>query len=374
MNALFAVCPQPPDWLVRWDEIDAAFSWIRQLRGCTQDAVHHAEGDVWTHTRMVCEAMARLPAWRGLEDEARQILFAAALLHDVAKPACRREDVPGHITFPGHARRGAIVARATLWRLDVPFRVRESICALIRHHLKPFFLADHADSRRVALELSQTARCDWLAILAESDARGRICQDLQRLLDNITLFADFCREQNCLDGPWVFPSEHARFVYFHENGRAPDWPPHEDFRCEVVLLSGLPGAGKDHWRTANLPGWPCVSLDELRSELDVDPAREQGVVVQAAREQARQYLRERRSFVWSATNLSRLVRGESIRLLAGYQARIRIVYVEVNEETLKSQNRQRSRPVPEKVLERMLARWEVPDLTEAHAIEWNVSP
>jgi putative nucleotidyltransferase with HDIG domain len=372
MNPLFALCPQPPNWSVAWDEIDAAFPWIRDLRGCTQDAIHHGEGDVWTHTRMVCEAMASLPAWRQQEDETRRLLFAAALLHDIAKPASRREDVPGHITFPGHARRGAIMARAILWRLGVPFAIRESTCALVRHHLKPFFLADHPDCRRVALELSQTARCDWLAILAESDARGRICQDLQRLLDNIALFADYAREQDCFNHAWLFPSDHARFVYFHDNGRSPDVMPHEDFRCEVVLLSGLPGAGKDHHRNTQFSDWPCVSLDQLRDELDIDPEDEQGAVLQAARAQARQYLRDRRSFVWNATNLSRLVRGEAIRLLAGYQGRIRIVYVEVSEETLKRQNRKRPRPVPEKVLEHLLSRWEVPDLTEAHEVEWHV--
>jgi predicted kinase len=323
---------------------------------------------------MVCEALASLPAWRALEEESRRIVFAAALLHDVAKPACRREEENGLISFKGHSRRGAILARWILWKMGVPFSVREQVCALVRHHLKPFHLADHSDSRRVALEVSQTARCDWLALLAEADALGRICQDRQRLLDNIALFVDFCREQGCLSEPWRFPSDHARFLYFRERGRSPDYRPHEDFSCEAVVLSGLPGAGKDHWRRTNLPNWPSVSMDDLRTELEVDPAGEQGPVLQAAREQARGFLRDKRSFVWNATNLSRQVRGEVIRLLADYKARVRIVYVEVDEETLRRQNRQRVRPVPEKVLERLLSRWEVPDRTEAHEVIWEVPP
>ena len=55
MSDPLSFCPEPPDWLVPWDDIDSAFAWIRDLRGCTQDAVNHGEGDVWNHVRMVCE-------------------------------------------------------------------------------------------------------------------------------------------------------------------------------------------------------------------------------------------------------------------------------------------------------------------------------
>ena len=36
------------------------------------------------------------------------------------------------------------------------------------------------------------------------------------------------------------------------------------------------------------------------------------------------------------------------------------------------QNRQRATPVPEGVIERLLERWEVPDRTEAHQVDWVV--
>ncbi len=50
--------------------------------------------------------------------------------------------------------------------------------------------------------------------------------------------------------------------------------------------------------------------------------------------------------------------------------RIRIVYVEAPEDRLLRQNRQRQAPVPQAVLERLLERWEVPDLTEAQRVDW----
>lgn len=372
MNALFEFCPQAPTWTVDWAGLDQRFSWIRDMAGCAQDPVFHAEGDVWIHTRMVCEAVAALPAWRSLPDSDRQIVFTAALLHDVAKPACTRHDPEGRITSRGHSRRSAIMARQILWRLDVPFGVREQITALVRHHQVPYYLVIRPDAHRLAIEVGQTARCDQLAILAEADVRGRVCKDQQRLLDNIALFVEFCRDENCLAGPRAFSSDHARFLYFRSDHRHPDAPAHEAFRAEVVMLSGLPGAGKDTWIRKNLPDWPLVSLDAVRDELDVDPANEQGQVINRAREQARECLRKGRSFVWNATNLSRQLRGQCIQLFADYQARIRIVYVEVSEERLLRQNRQRPTPVPQAVLERLLGRWEVPDGTEAHQVEWVV--
>jgi predicted kinase len=35
-------------------------------------------------------------------------------------------------------------------------------------------------------------------------------------------------------------------------------------------------------------------------------------------------------------------------------------------------NRERSRSVPENIIERMIAKLEVPDITEAHHVEWVV--
>jgi predicted kinase len=364
--------PQPPSWQVDWAALDEQFPWIPNLAGCPQDPVHHAEGDVWIHTRMVAEALAGMEAWRSLPEGERMIVFFAALLHDVAKPACTRREPDGRITSRGHSRRGAILARQILWRWPVPFAIREQMTALVRYHQVPYFLVDRPDAQRLVLEVSQTARCDWLALLAEADVRGRICQDQQRLLDNVALFVESCREENCLSAPRGFLSDHARFLYFRNPQRHPDTPAHADFRAEVAVMSGLPGAGKDSWVRDNLPDWPVVSLDAVREEMEVDPADEQGHVINRAREQAREHLRAGRSFVWNATNLSRQVRGQCLGLLADYRARIRIVYVEVPEERLLRQNRMRQEPVPQVVLDRLLDRWEVPDLTEAHHIDWVV--
>lgn len=58
-----------------------------------------------------------------------------------------------------------------------------------------------------------------------------------------------------------------------------------------------------------------------------------------------------------------------VDLLAAYNASVRIVYVEASRDVLFAQNRSRTGALPESAIERMMNRWEVPDLTEAHEIE-----
>jgi putative nucleotidyltransferase with HDIG domain len=362
-------CPDPAQRLdIAWSTLDEP--WIPPMASCPQDPEHHAEGDVWTHTKMVCEALVRLPAWQALPALDREVVFAACLLHDIAKPATTRiED--GRVRQPGHSAKGAIMARELLWRLGVAPAVRERVAALVRTHQVPFFLIEEQDPRRRAAAISQSARCDHLALVTRADAIGRVCADPQRLLDNIALFEEFCAEHGCLDRPFAFPSDHSRFQYFRTPGRDPSYLAHDATRCEVVLMCGLPGAGKDWWIAHHLD-LPVVSLDALREEMDHAPTGAQHAVVQAARELAREHLRRGQSFVWNATNLSRDLRGRAIELAAAYDARVRIVFLDTAYHRLVRQNRERAAALPLAAIHRMVRLWEPPDLTEAHRLDWIV--
>lgn len=356
--------PEPPEWRVDWDAL--TYPWLGPMKDCPQSPRYHAEGNVWIHTRMVCEALAALPRFRALPPDDRAILWAAALLHDVAKPACTRPGPDGHLTSAGHARQGAVMARRILWELDAPLAGREAVCGLVRHHMVPFWVLKKTDPRRLLLEVSQTARCDLLSILAEADARGRIADDQAELVEDAILFEDFAREHGCLGQPFRFPSDHTRYLYFRSQTRSPEHAAYEDTRCRVVVMSGLPGAGKDTYVREHLSDLPVVSLDQLREELGVRPTEDQAGVANRARDLAREHLRARRDFVWNATNLSRDHRERVLGLLGDYHARIRIVYCEASHEELMRRNDEREFPIP--ALERLLHKWELPDLTECHEL------
>lgn len=169
----FPYCPAPPHWSIDWPAIQERFAWIHAMAGVPQDPLHHAEGDVLTHTRMVAEALVALDEWRNLSADIRTLLFAAALLHDVAKLACTRTDEDGRITSPRHARVGASMVRTILSLgadLDqtAPLLQRETIARLVQYHGLPLWWFDKGDPERAVIGASQSVRLDWLVLLAEA--------------------------------------------------------------------------------------------------------------------------------------------------------------------------------------------------------------
>jgi predicted kinase len=362
---LFRFTPKPEEPL-DWDALNAEYDWIRVMRDCPQDPEFHAEGDVWIHTRMVIEQMLLI------DPPERELLFAAAVLHDVGKPACTKLE-EGRWRSRGHSMRGAIMARRILWEMGVPFGIREHICGLIRFHQLPYYLFERPDPLKMAYRISQSARCDWLTTLALADIRGRVCADQQRSLDHIALFAEYCREQGIESGPKQFASDHSRFEYFRRDDRDPEYAAYDDCGFEVTLLSGLPGSGKDTWLARHAPELPVISLDEIREETGAAPTGDQGPVIAEAKERARVLLRRKQPFALNATNLNREFRSRWIQLFTDYRARIRIVYLESPASRLWDQNRNRTRIVPEEAIVRMMERWEIPDRTEAHCVEYEVA-
>ena len=135
---------------------------IEPMRGVEQGRYHHL--DVWGHTLEVVaqlEGMVRDPARffpqthhevaRVLDHRhAPAVLLLTALLHDIAKPACRVRTPEGWWRFYGHDSRGAEMAHAIAHRFRLRRKHTDMVAALIRNHLRPLQLA--------ALELPQDER------------------------------------------------------------------------------------------------------------------------------------------------------------------------------------------------------------------------
>jgi putative nucleotidyltransferase with HDIG domain len=117
----FPHCPTSPDSQINWTEILVQFPCLQSLANCEQNPIYHAEGNVWIHTKLVCEALVSLPDWQAMNPQDRSILFAAALFDDIAKPMATQVAEDGTITAKGHVNLGAKIVRQILQDLHIPF-------------------------------------------------------------------------------------------------------------------------------------------------------------------------------------------------------------------------------------------------------------
>jgi putative nucleotidyltransferase with HDIG domain len=359
---------------VDWGDVARRLPFAGDMQACIQDPTYHAEGDVWTHTVMVVEELRRRRGELPVDENHWPGLFLAALLHDIAKPITRSEevDITGRLRVHhhGHARIGAIMAWEFLWRLGLPRFIREQVFHLVRWHQRPFHLTFAPTLEHDAITFSQIGRWSELLALAEADNLGRVAPNTDETAATLDLLRQEIIERSCLDRPWPFPSDTARVWFGRQDGRSPYFNPPAPIGSHVIVLSGLPGAGKDTYCRTSLPDWPQVSLDQWRERLDIAPDSTQGKVIQAAKQEAREHLRAKRRFVWNATNVSRQNRDQAIGLCLDYDAFVEVHAFDPPPDQLFAQNRDRGSQVPSAVIERLLRKWEPPTILEAHCVVW----
>lgn len=362
-----------PDWAWYLHAIPA----LRLLAETPQDPYYHAEGDVWTHTRMVVESLVRSDEYRSGSDAERFILLYAALLHDIAKPATTVIDPEsGRIGQPGHSRRGAIDVRILCWHAGVPFGLREQICRIITVHQLPFFaLAGNKQGQGAEFlvhKLSHELDVRLLAAVAQADMEGRHFEKKQDCLVDIELFRELAREEGCFGEPKAFADEHTRLCYFRGAGIAPGFAHHQNPGSQVVMMSGLPASGKNHWVSAKLGSLPVVSIDDARTELGLRHGQNEGAAAHRAIDFAKDMLRRREPFVWNTTHLSGQMRKKTLDLLYAYDAQVELVYLEQPPQVIFKRNTKRDTSLSNQGIERMLFKWEVPLPTEAHGVRYLV--
>lgn len=156
----------------------AGFPELQSLVGCEQSPQWHAEGDVWEHTKLVCDAMAAMirQSQNGdepLTQEEQIVLMFAALLHDVGKSATSVVGEDGLIHAHGHAQVGGPMAESFLHRMRAPIRVCEMVRALVTEHMAFYGGATSGlkGVRRLACRLAPANVRLW-AMLCQADMLG----------------------------------------------------------------------------------------------------------------------------------------------------------------------------------------------------------
>jgi predicted kinase len=364
---------QTPDWA--W--FLHAIPELTLLEATPQDPYYHAEGNVWVHTMLVVEALMRGADFINGSADERFVLFYAALLHDIAKPATTVIDTDsGRIGQPGHSKRGAIDARILCWHAGVPFALREQLCRIITVHQLPFFaLAGNKSGQSAEFlvrKLSHELDLRLLAAVAQADMEGRSFEKKDDCLVDIALFRELARDEGCYGQPKPFADRHTQVSYCRGAGISPDFVHHQNLGSTVTMMSGLPASGKNHWVAKNRPQLPVVSIDDARTELGLRHGANEGAAAHRAIDFAKEMLRTKESFVWNTTHLSAQMRKKTLDLLFAYEAQVELVYLERPPHIIFKRNTQRDTSLSNKAIERMLFKWEVPLPTEAHIVQYHL--
>lgn len=155
-------------WLEHFPEIQA-------LIDVPQEPLWHPEGDVFTHTSLCCDAMAKLPNWQNADETTRIVYMFAILAHDFAKPQTTTralKDGIMRIISPGHEEAGGPIAESFLNRINAPTAVRERVIPLVVNHLAHLNTVTDRGVRRLAKRLAPENIAGLCAVI-EADHSGR---------------------------------------------------------------------------------------------------------------------------------------------------------------------------------------------------------
>jgi poly(A) polymerase len=97
---------------------------------------HHQHKDVYTHSLTVLDQAIALEKADPAADSPDLVLRLAALLHDIGKPATRRHESRGRVSFHHHEVVGAKLVRKRLTALRYPKDVVEAVARLTFLHLR----------------------------------------------------------------------------------------------------------------------------------------------------------------------------------------------------------------------------------------------
>lgn len=163
---------------------------------------HHHHKDVYEHTLRVVEQAISYESDYGLEGDF--VLRFAALLHDIGKPATRKLETGGGVTFHQHDLVGARLAKKRMRELRFDNDTIRDVSRLIELHLRFFGYGEQAWSDSAVRRYVRDAgnMLDRLHALTRSDVTTRNQRKADRLshaYDDLELRIAALREQEEID-------------------------------------------------------------------------------------------------------------------------------------------------------------------------------
>jgi len=151
-------------------QLNEWFPELGSLCGVMQSPIHHAEGDVWTHTMMVLDEAVK---YREKVKNPFGFMLAA-VAHDFGKAVCT-ENIDGKIHAYGHEIKGIPVIESFLKRITNETKLIEYVQNLCELHMQPNVLAGANSSVKATNKMFDRAEDpEALIYLATADGEGKI--------------------------------------------------------------------------------------------------------------------------------------------------------------------------------------------------------
>ena len=173
------------------------FPELKALIGIKQHPIYHSEGDVWRHTLMVVDEMAKLRSGDEKQDLVRML---SALCHDFGKPATTKIR-DGKITAYNHDIAGVEPTVSFLKRLTDDKKLIESVSNFVLYHLRVGQLYKGGAKAPAIKRLATKINLQELELLARADYFGRVSKDKKSYFEAGEWLLKRAKELNVLNSP-----------------------------------------------------------------------------------------------------------------------------------------------------------------------------
>lgn len=361
-----------PNW-----EVIESIPEMSVLAKTWQNEKYHKEGDVLSHTKLVCNkmqyaiesglAMSLFDFSYGDYTIEPTALMLSAILHDIGKGTTTRWDEKENTwKTENHGLEGVRIIRRIFFD-DPDVQLRERVCWLVRNHMALHHIFDGSNENRfnkTMIKLSfGNANLLELCLLNYADTMGSISEETEKgdafVLERLRKVMS--EDRTCKMGLNSLRKHYYGDKYNKPNQTSP----------LIYVMIGIAGSGKTTWIKHNLSSnFVIVSRDIIREELGYtkhgEKARLNGkqeeVVSKKFIEKAMNALENGKSIVIDNLNLKKRYRDQYHNDFNKFSPKF--VYVYIEAPTLKDNAIRRNGQISENEINKMLDNLDFPETYE----------
>jgi predicted kinase len=361
-----------------------------KMAATQQNPRYHAEGNVLEHTRLVVQRYFELRDRFQLTEEEKDILYWAAVLHDLGKTRVTRYE-DGRWTSPGHEKAGLPLAMDHLLRYsNLKPASRRKVLDLVRWHGMPLRFIRYQRPLNDLKLLGTRADLRLLGIFAIFDFHGRICEVQDEVISNIEHFQSVTVPKTEYEfAPYdTLQEQYRKWNLRHKNAawkaiqikdvnlvqklmKAEEQETPPTFGKKVLLTVGPPLSGKTSFIEREHPGLFRVSMEEHGMAIsDLGDRYYEGRKLIEFRHFLNIYLNRKRHVALDGRNIKEDFRIKITNFIREMHVEVEYLVFESPIDLLVERDQQREEPEGRETIEQMYHNMDLVHPWEAHHIKY----